>query len=384
MNIIPISSAASYVDNTSDHKGITHLRMPVAPLAVCRLRFSPDNKKPSALLPTEAARAIEEYPDLQSVELDGPGDPLLSLDLVAETVTLIKKQHPQLQLSITTLGFDGVQHAEMLAKAGVDGVNLLVDSLEPETITQLFSWIRPGRKTIPLQTIAPQLPDEQIKTVEALSKQGIAVNIRTTVYPGLNAHQIGPMAEALLPLGAKSMELFPFLPGPEQENVPQAPTKMQMELIGKLVSALLPTSVHQVEENTSGCCTTAEPENSTMDGLPKPQKDRPNVAVASTSGMDVDLHLGQAKTLLIYGPREDGLHCLLETRQTPQAGGGENRWEQLADTLHDCFALLAASAGQKPRDVLGTHGIRVFVTEENIEGTVDVLYGGGKKKKCKK
>ena len=107
------------------------------------------------------------------------------------------------------------------------------------------------------------------------------------------------------------------------------------------------------------------------------------MAVVSSGGMDVDLHLGQAKTLLIYGPREDGLTCLLETRQAPPAGSGEDRWDQLAATLHDCFALLAASAGERPRAVLAGHGIRVLLTEDNIEGSVDVLYGGGKKKKCK-
>jgi len=93
--------------------------------------------------------------------------------------------------------------------------------------------------------------------------------------------------------------------------------------------------------------------------------------------------LGQARTILIYGPRADGLTCLLETRQAPEPGSGESRWEQLADTLHDCFALLAASAGGRPREVLGGRGIRVVLTEDNIEGTVDVLYGGGKKHKCK-
>ena len=107
------------------------------------------------------------------------------------------------------------------------------------------------------------------------------------------------------------------------------------------------------------------------------------MAVVSATGMDVDLHLGQARKLLIYGPREDGLACLLETRQAPDPGSGVSRWEHLADVLHDCFALLAVSAGQRPREVLGSRGIRVILTEENIEGTVDLLYGGGKKHKCK-
>ena len=147
----------------------------------------------------------------------------------------------------------------------------------------------------------------------------------------------------------------------------------------------LPTSTQQVAVEQCGCqsgCGCGA-KTSVEVGLPKPGKGRPRVAVVSSGGMDVDLHLGQAKTILIYGPREDGLTCLLETRQAPPAGSGEGRWDQLANTLHDCFALLAASAGERPRAVLAGHGIRVLLTEDNIEGTVDVLYGGGKKKKCK-
>ena len=117
--------------------------------------------------------------------------------------------------------------------------------------------------------------------------------------------------------------------------------------------------------------------------LPQPTRERPRVAVASATGMAVDLHLGQARTLLIYGPREDGLTCLLETRPAPEPGSGEARWQQLAETLPDCFALLAASAGLRPREVLGQHGIRVLVGEQDIEGTGEVLYGGGKKQQCK-
>jgi nitrogen fixation protein NifB len=75
----------------------------------------------------------------------------------------------------------------------------------------------------------------------------------------------------------------------------------------------------------------------------------------------------------------------LASRNTPAAGSGTSRWQALADEcLFDCFALLAANAGENPQKVLAEQGIKVLLTEENIEGTVDVLYGGGKKKKCKK
>jgi nitrogen fixation protein NifB len=120
------------------------------------------------------------------------------------------------------------------------------------------------------------------------------------------------------------------------------------------------------------------------EALPKPIPVRPNVAVVSSNGMDIDLHLGQAVKVLIYGPREDGLTCLLGTRPAPEPGGGGERWRRLAEVLPDCFALLAASAGANPREILGQNGIPVVACEEEIEGAVDLLYGGGKKRRDKR
>ncbi|OGR05024.1 MAG: hypothetical protein A2520_11115 [Deltaproteobacteria bacterium RIFOXYD12_FULL_53_23] len=97
--------------------------------------------------------------------------------------------------------------------------------------------------------------------------------------------------------------------------------------------------------------------------------------------MDIDLHLGQAIKGLIYGPREDGLACLLEARDLPEPGNGDNRWLELSEILKDCFALLATSAGQRPREILSSYGLTVLLLEDNVEGAVDVLYGGGKKGK---
>ena len=113
----------------------------------------------------------------------------------------------------------------------------------------------------------------------------------------------------------------------------------------------------------------------------KPSREKPNVAVASVNGMEVDLHLGQTYQLMIYGPREDGLISLLGTRPVPEPGTGSSRWKELAASIGDCFAVLASSAGESPKRILGENGISVIVTEGEIEGTVDLLYGGGKKKR---
>lgn len=385
MTVIPISSAPGY--SASQLSGpVTALRVPVAPMAFCRMQFASEGAKTQALTAAEVVPEIEQHKELTYVEFEGPGDPLASLSSTMAAISAVKKHSPALAIGITTLGLGGSDNASALAAVGVSRVTLLVDTLDEDTADKLYAWIRPGRKTVPKKTVLPLLISEQAKAVQSFVAAGVPVTIRAMVYPGVNAHQIVTIAETMADLGASTLELVPFVASvPAQENAPASATRMHMEQIAKLTSAFLPTTSETVEVASCGCeascgCGAKAAVNAS---LPKPSKDRPRVAVASSGGMDVDLHLGQAQTLLIYGPREDGLNCLLETRQTPAAGQGESRWDELAATLHDCFALLAASAGQRPREVLAGYGIRVLVTEENIEGTVDVLYGGGKKNKCK-
>ena len=392
MTVIPISSAPNSAApaNTAD---VSMRRLPVAPLACCRLRHGPETKAPPAMNAAEVIAEIDRYPGLTRVELDGPGDPLASMAATLATVAVLRQHRPEVTIGLTTVGLHCAERAADLAAAGVASVTLLVDTLDAATAERLYAWIRPGKKTLPLSEAVPLLLDEQARAVHVLAAAGLAVTIRTTVYPGVNAHQIPALAETMAELGATALQLVPFLSDPGRTDAPPPATRVHMNELAKLTSRFVPTTSLVMAVADCGCdcgprcgsgttcgCGAATP---VQIGLPQPTTERPRVAVVSATGMEVDLHLGQARTLLIYGPREDGLTCLLETRPAPDPGSGEARWQQLAETLPDCFALLAASAGLRPREILGHHGIRVLVGEQDIEGTVDVLYGGGKKQKCK-
>ena len=391
MSLIPISSAPHYIAPANDTE-VPLFKLPVAPLAFCRLRHGPETMAQPAMNAAEVIAEVGRYPGLTHVELDGPGDPLASMAATLATVAVLRQHRPEVTIGLTTVGLHCAERAADLAAAGVAGVTLLVDTLDAATAERLYAWIRPGKKTLPLSEAVPLLLDEQARAVPALAVAGLAVTIRTTVYPGVNAHQIPALAETLAELGATALHLVPFLPDPGRTDGPPPATRVHMEEMAKLTNRFVPTTSLVMDVADCGCdcgprcgtgttcgCGAIAPVQA---GLPKPTRERTRVAVASGTGMAVDLHLGQARTLLIYGPREDGLTCLLETRLTPDPGSGEARWQQLAETLPDCFALLAASAGLRPREVLGKHGIRVLVGEQDIEGTVDVLYGGGRKQKC--
>lgn len=113
--------------------------------------------------------------------------------------------------------------------------------------------------------------------------------------------------------------------------------------------------------------TAAEHQNST----------RPFVAVASLDGAQVNQHLGAAERVLICQlcSRQPGTFLLREIRPAPLRGGGDARWQALAQLLMDCRALLATSGGAKPRAMLESHGVHVVLMEGAIETGLRAVYG---------
>lgn len=364
---------------------IDTLILPAAPQANNRKRFGEIDKPDPALLPDEAVAWIGDLikggKEIHSVNISGPGDALAAPDTLFFLLDLLKKKYPDCPIKLTTIGLNAALFAGDLADKGIAQVNVQIEAVSADVLKKIYTWIRPGKKTVPLSEVVEFLLQEQEQAVTALKDAGIRVNVQTTIYPGINDEHTAPLAEKAASWGASSITLLPFEPVSEEEKLEACDADL-LESAKKAAAAHL-----EVIDNKDVYLPPpagGDFQNATT-LLPKPSKERPNVAVVSASGMDVDLHLGQAGKVLIYGPREDGLACLLESRNAPAAGSGDSRWQALAEKcLFDCFALLATNAGQNPQKVLGDMGIKVLLTEENIEGTVDVLYGGGKKKKCKK
>jgi len=362
------------------------LELPVAPRANSRIRFAATGEARQVMSPVQALAWLTEVVGqgvvVDGVTIAGPGDPLADLGPTIETLGLIREKYPDMELGITTLGLGAGQAAQTLLQAGVGQVVVLVDAVDVELMRKLYAWIRPGSRTTPLFAATELLVAEQERAVRAFVEGGCRVGVKTTIYPGYNDGHAVEVARVMAARGARFMAVAPYDPAVGEEVLLERPDPELMAAVREQVSAYLPVVVvpekiigDQGKEGAGCGCHVAAAV------LPKPSVERPNVAVVSSGGMEVDLHLGHAKTALIYGPREDGLACLLGARALPEPGFGAARWELLADILKDCFVLLAAGAGESPRKILENRGIRILITEDDIEGVVDVLYGGGKKGK---
>lgn len=414
--------------------------LPVAGKSPARRRFGEPQTPGRALLPSEALQWLQRMLSggvgISGVGIGGPGDPLADPAPVLETLRAVRAAHPELALSLSTLGLcppeiSIADLARELTALGLSRVTLIVDAVDPAIVEKLYAWIRPGRRTLPLDQAAVLLVDAQAQAIRALREAGLFVTVAMTVYPGVNDHHVEDVASITASLGADMLALTPFSghaavaePAPESapcppsacatcgsakgcgskaspaeapaeepeipELPPLAPARLEeLRAAASRYIALTPAGDPCGQDVAWAESTGPDDAGALLHlnnpAVPRPAPGRPNVAVASSDGLEVDLHLGQAIRFLVYGPRPgDGLPSLLGMREAPEPGaegGGDARWNALADTLSDCFAVLASSVGQNPRKVLAARGITVLTTEADVQGAVDVLYGGGKKPK---
>ncbi|WP_022662424.1 NifB/NifX family molybdenum-iron cluster-binding protein [Paucidesulfovibrio longus] len=389
-------------------EAVLRVHLPVAPRSNLRLRFGSPRPAATApaILPGEALAWLEDVAacgePVGMVGITGPGEPLATPETTLETLRLARAKFPGLSLCLTTNGLvgrgpdDKAPNLEALAaelkELRLSHATLLVDAVRPEVAEKLYAWIRPGQRTMPLARAAAALVDAQRQLLLALVRAGITVKINTTVYTGLNAGHVEEIARTTAALGASIMNILPC-PAPaetpdESATDAEAPCPPGSELLAMVRDRAARHLPLMTAFEECGDASLEAPNGHSAPAsaiLPRPSAERPNVAVCSASGMEVDLHLGQAPQFLIYGRRE-GLPVLLGTRTAPEPGSGSARWEKVAELLPDCFALLAAGAGESPRKSLAAKGLKVLLAEDGagIDSAVDLLFGGGKKPGCGK
>ena len=361
---------------------IVHL--PVAPQITAMTRFS--SMMPSRIsfmMPTEAVEFLDRVHthkngNIDMVAISGPGDPLAVPDTALQAMRLVRERYPEMKLGLKTLGIGSEKFAGELAAEGVSYIEMTVNAVKEELLEKIYAWIRPGQKTLKIDEAVKLLISQQKNGVSALKYHGIAVTISTTLYPGINIKHVGRISRTMMELGADAMAVLPYEPEPGSEVIHDLPAPDEIDKAMKSVARYLPL----VQPKLTGKCSCKPIHVSPIKDLarPAPTLEKPNVAVISSNGVEIDLHLGKADKVLIYGPRDDGLPCLLDARTVPASGGGAARWMDLAATIDDCFALLTAQAGETPRQIMSENNIPVLITDDHIEGVVDVLFGGGQKR----
>ena len=346
--------------------------------------------------------AITVIPHLSVAGIAGPGDPFANPDETLETLRLIRKEFPNVMLCISTNGLNILPFVDELKALQVTHITITVNAVTPEIGEQIYDWISYDGGPHAGTRAAYRLWDYQQLAIQALTFRKILVKVNTVCIPGINSDHIDTIAATIAPFGVAVHNVIPLIPvaGTAFEHIPE-PTAAEMYRIRQSAARYLPQMQHcaRCRADAAGLLsektqqkwqkgTTNEGESNDRTNQELCESDTLRfvptipftsasgingcekhslIAVATSDGLLVNMHLGQARTLRIY---RTGTYRpeYIEDRALPDTpfDSAQLRWETVADKLSDCTALLVSGIGPIPHSILSTRGIRVYIIEDFI------------------
>lgn len=370
------------------------IHLPVAPKCniqcnFCNRKFDCVNESrpgvtSSILNPRQAAdyleKVIEKIPAIAVAGIAGPGDPLANAEETLETFRLIKERFPELYLCMATNGLELENYADDIASLGVNHLTVTVNAVDPGIGSRIYSWVRYNKRPYRGVEGASVLLERQKAGIIKLKKHGVMLKINTVVIPGINDFHVTDIAREMSMLGADVHNCMPLysVEGTVFENLEP--------LSGGAISSIRDSAssyLHQMSHcrrcraDAAGMLGESNPEEivKLLSEASKWDYDKPYLALASMEGLFVNRHLGEARELWIYSS-QNGRAEFFEKRKTPAPGGGIERWNEMADVLHDCRAVLVSGSGETPMKVLESHGIRVITMEGLAEDGMNAIFNG--------
>ncbi|OAV75359.1 molybdenum cofactor biosynthesis protein A [Bacteroidales bacterium Barb7] len=321
-------------------------------------------------------------PNISVIGIAGPGDPFANPEETLSTMKMVKQAFPDKIFCLSTNGLDLAPYIDELAEIGVSHVTITINSLRPETLANMYRWVRFNRRVYRGEAAGKVLLEQQLGNIIKLKEKGITVKINTVVCPGINDDEVEEVAQKVASLGADTMNCIPLYPTENTEFalLPE-PSKPMMKGIKAAISKHIQPMAHCARCRADAAGLLGHDNTVAMDMIGQfstmtvnRSEGRTRVAVASNEGLLVNLHLGEARKVYVFEKSLNGYH-FVEIRNTPPEGRGMARWEELAaKTLGDCQAILVAGIGETPMKVMQQNGIRVIQMSGLIDAGLDAVY----------
>ena len=377
------------------HK-VGRIHLPVAPKCnmqcnYCNRDFECVNESrpgvsSTILSPQQAAgyldAVLERIHDIHVVGIAGPGDPFANGYETIETLRLVRERHPDMMLCLASNGLELAKYVDEIARLNVSHVTITVNAVDPAIGSRIYAWARLNSRVYRGVEAARVILEQQGTAIDLLKERNITVKINTVVIPGINDGHVKEIAKRMAEQKADIHNCIPLyhVAGTPFEHI--APIAAdRMDAIRAEVKEYMPQMSHCTRCRADAAGMIGEPQSREVRELlrkaaqPHATDRRPYVAVASMEGLLVNQHLGEATSLWIYGLR-DGQAGLVARRSTPEAGGGADRWKEMADMLHDCSTILVSGIGPFPKIVLERAGIQVVIVEGLAKEAIDAVLTG--------
>lgn len=388
-------------------KGVCgRIHLPVAP--GCNIKCNYCNRKydcvnesrpgvaSAVLSPVQASaylnRVAAKAPSITVVGIAGPGDPFANAGETLETMRLIRENHPEMLLCVSTNGLGLPAYIDQIAALGVTHVTVTVNAVDPEIGEKIYAWVKDGKIIYRGRRGAELLLERQLEAIRGLKGKGIMVKVNTIVIPDVNEDHVNAVAEKMAELGVDALNVMAMVPnaGTPFGDLPE-PGPTQMAELREKAEKHLPQIRHckRCRADAVGllgedrCKEFKKDLDECAVKIPLETQGKPYVAVATMEGALVNQHLGEARRFQIWGQNETGFK-LIEEREAPPKGDGVERWRALAKTLEDCRAVLVSGFGDIPAAVMTSEKVLPIEMSGFIDMGLKAVFSGNDTKVFKR
>lgn len=385
--------------NKEAHGKYGRIHLPVAPR--CNIQCNFCNRKydcmnesrpgvtSAVLAPQQAVdyltNVVGKRPEIVVMGIAGPGDPFANAEETMETLRLTRDRFPEMILCLASNGLGIGPHIDELATMNVSHVTITLNAIDPKIGAKIYSWVRDHKTPLRGEAGAELLLERQLEAIRRMKAHGMTVKINTIIIPGVNDEHIPEVAKTVAGLGADIMNCMALVPvkGAAFEDLP-APDGLMTSRARLISGQHIPQMTHCARCRADAVGLINEqmtPEqhdtlNHYANAAPQGTSPRPCVAVATLEGALVNQHLGEAARFVIYEESSETAsgYKFKEIRRSPEQGGGAQRWQELANLLRDCRAVMVTTAGPSPTAVMNKNGVRVVEMEGLIEEGLRAIY----------
>lgn len=378
----------------SAHK-YARMHLPIAPKCniscnYCLRKFDCVNESrpgvTTEVLSPEEAFAKYKYvksqmDNLKVVGIAGPGDALANFDNVKKTLELIREHDPEVTFCLSTNGLMLPFYAQELINLGVSHVTITMNAIDPKITAKVYKYVDYLGVTYTGEEGAQILLNNQLSGLKYLADRGIMVKVNIVMLKGINDHHIEDITKKVKELGAGITNIMQMIPvkGSVFENMPLTTNKEIMDLRKKCeVNIKQMYHCKQCRADAIGLLGDDKSQefNKPMIKNNAEEEKVLKFAIASKSGIGVDMHFGHVTEFLIY-EYKNGEAKYLEQRKVNQYCNGkdaceeeEDKFSKLSSIISDCNGILCLRIGDEPKRKLKNMGIEVFMTCETIETAV--------------
>lgn len=379
--------------NCKAHK-YARMHLPIAPKCniscnYCLRKYDcPNESRPGVttvvLKPEEAFQRFlevkQKLPNLTVVGIAGPGDALANFKETKETLQLIRAQAPDITFCLSTNGLALPQYAQELYELGVSHVTVTVNAVDPAIGARIYKHVDYMGVRYYGDIAAAILMSNQLAGIRMLTSKGIMCKVNIVMIKGINDFHIPKVVEKVKELGAAITNIMPMIPvtGSVFETLEQVDEK-ELSRIRKECGLIMEQMYHCRQCRADAIGTLGDDRSGEL-GSRKDKKLQ--VAVATKSGMMVDMHFGHASEFYVY-EYSNGNTVFKEKRIVTKYCNGpqdcddqEDRMESIIRTISDCNAIIAMRIGDAPKQKLTALGIRVYTTVDGIEASIKNAVAG--------